>query len=151
MALHEIIYVSLATREMTQAQLLALLDEARVYNEAHGITGLLMHRGLEFLQLLEGERDEVESLYATICHDRRHQQVYTLWNEPVQARSFDRWAMGFVAPDEAALRERPGYEIVLSDGLFSAGQRSNGKKILLRLRDDFLPGVILAPSGALAG
>jgi len=138
MALHEIIYVSLATHEMAQAELLALLDQARVHNEAHGITGLLMYHRHEFLQLLEGERDEVEALYATICHDARHQQVYSMWEGPVRARSFDRWAMGFVSPDEAALRERPGYECVLSNGLISAGQGSNGKKILLQLRDDFL-------------
>ncbi|HAX20272.1 MAG TPA: hypothetical protein DCY64_08320 [Hydrogenophaga sp.] len=59
----------------------------------------------------------------------------------MQALSFDHWAMGFVSPDEAALRERPGYEGVLSDGLVSAGKGSNGKKILLQLRDDFLRSV----------
>jgi hypothetical protein len=138
MALHEIIYVSLATHEMKQAELLALLDQARVHNEAHGITALLMYHRQEFLQLLEGERDEVEALYSTICRDPRHQQVYAMWEGPVQTLSFDHWAMGFVSPDEAALRERPGYEGVLSDGLVSAGKGSNGKKILLQLRDDFL-------------
>ena len=138
MALHEIIYVSLATRDMAQAELLALLDASRARNEAHGITGLLMYHRQEFLQLLEGERDEVEALFNTIHDDARHQQVYTLWEGPVTARSFDRWAMGFVAPDEAALRFRPGYEGVLNGSLSSAGQGSNGKKILLRLRDDFL-------------
>ena len=138
MALHEIIYVSLATHEMAQAELLQLLDESRGYNVAHGITGLLMYHRQEFLQLLEGERDEVEALYATICRDPRHQQVYAMWEGPVQALSFDHWAMGFVSPDEEARRERPGYEGVLSDGLVSAGKGSNGKKILLQLRDDFL-------------
>lgn len=138
MALHEIIYVSLATNKMAQADLLALLDQSKVHNEARGITGMLMYHRHEFLQLVEGERDEVEALFATICRDRRHQQVYSMWEGPVPARSFDRWAMGFVSPDEAALRERPGYESVLSDGLISAGRGSNGKKILLQLRDDFL-------------
>jgi hypothetical protein len=138
MALHEITYVSLATHEMVQSALLQLLDQSRVYNVAHGITGLLMYHRQEFLQLLEGERDEVEALFATICRDRRHQQVYSMWEGPVAARSFDRWAMGFVSPDEAALRERPGYECVLNEGLVSAGRGSNGKKILLQLRDDFL-------------
>ena len=138
MALHEIIYVSLATHEMAQAELLQLLDEARGYNVAHGITGLLMYQRQEFLQLLEGEHDAVEALFNRICRDRRHQQVYSMWEGPVAARSFDRWAMGFVAPDPTTLRGRPGYEGVLREGLLSAGQGSNGKKILLQLRDDFL-------------
>lgn len=138
MALHEIVYVSLASREMSQAELLTLLDEARVHNEAHGITGLLLYHGYEFLQLLEGERADVEALFAAIHGDERHQQVYTLWEGPLLARSFERWAMGFVSPDAAALRERPGYECLLHGGLFNAGQGSRGKKILLQLRDDFL-------------
>ena len=69
MALHEIIYVSLATHEMKQAELLALLDQARVHNEAHGITGLLMYHRQEFLQLLEGERDELLRLLKKIYQD----------------------------------------------------------------------------------
>lgn len=98
MALHEIIYVSLASHAMRQAELLGLLDEARVSNEARGITGLLMYHRHEFLQLLEGEHDQVEALFATICRDQRHQQVHAIWEGPVQARSFDRWAMGFLSP-----------------------------------------------------
>ena len=90
------------------------------------------------LRLRFDARDAVEALYTTICRDRRHQQVYSMWEGPVQARSFDRWAMGFVSPDEATLRRRPGYEGVLSEGLVSAGRGSNGKRILLQLRDDFL-------------
>ena len=56
MALHEIIYVSLATREMKQAELLALLDQARVHNEAHGIVPKSVARPIT--DILEGAHEE---------------------------------------------------------------------------------------------
>lgn len=123
---------------MSQDELVALLDKARTFNRAHGVTGLLIYHQHEFLQLLEGEREVVASLYDAVCRDARHQQVYTLWEGPLQARSFDDWSMAFVAPDEAALRAHPGYECVLKEGLAGLGKGSSGKKILMQMRDDFL-------------
>lgn len=138
MPLHEIVYVSLAVRPMDQTELMALLDESRRHNEACGVTGALVYYRHEFLQLLEGEREVVDALYDAIRKDPRHQQVYTVWDGPLQVRSFDRWSMGFVSPDDAALRAHPGYESVLTEGLGGAGKGSSGKKILMKLRDDFL-------------
>jgi len=138
MALHEIIYVSLAAHDMDAAALTSLLDEARVRNEHHGITGMLIHHGHEFLQLLEGEEAAVMALYDNIWRDERHSQIYKMWEGPITERSFSHWAMGFVAPDAAAVQGKPGYEPLLSRGLVASSQGSCGKKILLKLRDDFL-------------
>lgn len=140
MALHEIIYVSLATQAMDTAALTALLDEARAHNEQHGITGMLLYHGQEFLQLLEGEEAEVNAVYDAIWADDRHQQVYKMWDGPIAERSFCAWAMGFVAPGAAALQGRPGYDALLAQGLVASSRGSQGKKILCRLRDDFLRG-----------
>jgi hypothetical protein len=138
MALHEIIYVSLASQSMDTAALTQLLDEARVYNERHGITGMLLYHGQEFLQLIEGEEAEVTALYDAIWKDPRHQQMYKMWEGPIAERSFSSWAMGFVAPGEAALQGRQGYDALLAHGLAASSRGSRGKKILCNLRDDFL-------------
>lgn len=138
MALHEIIYVSLASKKMGTEALATLLDDSRTRNERYGITGLLLYHRQEFLQLLEGEEAAVTALYDNICKDHRHQQVYPMWEGPIAERSFSHWAMGFVAPDTAALQEKPGYEPLLAQGLVASSQGSCGKKILLMLRDDFL-------------
>jgi len=63
MALHEIVYVSLASEEMTTQQLDALLTCCRLRNEKSQVTGVLVYHQREFLQLLEGEADAVNALF----------------------------------------------------------------------------------------
>lgn len=138
MALHELIYVSLADHAMTPDELRALLAQARIYNREHGITGLLIYRNREFMQLIEGERDEVLALYRHIENDPRHQQVYRIWEGPIAARSCQDFAMGYAEPADQTWHALPDGRQVLDDGLFAAGQSSAGKRLLLRLRDEFL-------------
>lgn len=140
MALHELIYVSLADHAMAADELCALLAQARAFNRERGITGLLIYRNREFMQLLEGERDEVLALYQHIENDPRHRQVYRIWEGPIAARSCQDWAMGYAAPADHAWHALPDGQRVLDDGLFAAGKSSAGKRLMLRLRDDFLAG-----------
>ena len=140
MALYELIYVSLAVRPMPTNELVTMLDQARRHNTEHGITGLLVYHRQEFLQQIEGEEAVVRALFEQIRRDRRHQQVHVLWEAPVPARSFEHFSMGFVAPDDAQLAGYPGYEDLRSSGLFAMGQQpSRGRRLLVSLRDDFLP------------
>lgn len=136
----EIVYTSLATHDLGPAELTALLDQARRANQARGITGMMIYRKREFLQLLEGERAQVEALYERIAHDERHQQMSRIWDGPIPARSCGEWEMAFVAPDDASLQSRPGYRDLMERGLIAASGDSIGKKLLLSLRDDFLGG-----------
>ncbi len=138
MALYEIIYVSVAPGDMAAAELSSLMDKAREHNARRGITGMLLYHNREFMQLLEGEEAEVKALYDAICDDDRHQQVYKMWEGPIAERNFSSWSMGFLAPDDAMLRGRPGYEPLLEQGLMASSRDSTGKKMLLRVRDDFL-------------
>lgn len=138
MALHEIIYVSLAQHAMAPRELTDLLAQSRAHNTAHGITGLLLYHRQEFMQLLEGEEADIRALFDAICDDPRHQQIHQIWEGPLARRNFSGWGMGFAAPNDAALRERPGYEPLLGQGLIASCRDSVGKKMLLRVRDDFL-------------
>ena len=140
MALHEIIYVSLASEEMTTQQLDALLVESRRYNEKSGVTGVLVYHQREFLQLLEGEADAVNALFEQIEVDQRHQQVYKLWDGPINERSYTRWSMAFV--DQGLIDSLPQTVQAswFSQGLARSVKDSTGKKLLLHLRDRFLQG-----------
>lgn len=138
MALYEIIYTSLATRDLSPEELTQLLDQARAHNASRGITGMMIYHRREFMQLIEGEQAAVEALYDRIADDPRHQQLRKIWDGPVRERGFPDWGMAFVAPDELALRERPGYQDLLDHGLRHSTHDSTGKKLLLTLRDDFL-------------
>jgi hypothetical protein len=138
--MYEIVYTSLATRDLDQGELTALLDHARRANKARSITGMMIYRKREFLQLLEGEQAAVQALYERIASDDRHHQMAKIWDGPITSRSFAEWEMAFVAPDEASLQSRPGYRHLMDRGLIAASSDSTGKKLLMSLRDDFLGG-----------
>ena len=138
MSLHELVYVSLAEHPMSEAELCELLTQARAYNQAHGITGLLVYRDREFMQLLEGEEAEVAALFQHIERDRRHLQVYRLWDGPIAERSCRDWVMGFAEPTDESFHALPDGRRVVDEGLFAAGRSSAGKRILLHLRGDLL-------------
>ena len=138
MALHEIIYVSLASRDLPAEELAQLLDKARTHNATLGITGMMIYHRREFMQLLEGEQEAVQSLYDRIASDPRHQQLRKIWDGPIRERGFSDWGMAFVAPDELDLRSKPGYQDLLDQGMRQAPGDSTGKRLMLSLRDDFL-------------
>ncbi len=138
MPLHELVYVSLAEHPMSDEELRQLLAQARAHNVAHGITGLLVYRDREFMQLLEGEEADVVALYQHIERDRRHLQVYRMWEGPILERSCQDWSMGFAAPTDERFRALPGGDQVVSQGLFAAGRSSAGKRILLNLIGDLM-------------
>lgn len=119
--IHHLIYLSQATIPFDEAQLAYLLAQARQYNAAHELTGILLYGNDQFFQVLEGEAAAVHALYAHICQDSRHRNVMTYADKPIAARAFTDWSMayhslppqqflefaGYVAPGELRL-ERPG-------------------------------------------
>ena len=75
----QLLYFSRERREMPNADLTALLSEAREFNERHEITGLLLYGGAHFYQILEGDQAQVQSLFARIETDERHEDVTFLF------------------------------------------------------------------------
>ena len=101
--LNHLLYVSEATRPMSDADLDALLATARHFNQEHGITGVLFYRGGQFLQLLEGDASQLRELYQRIERDPRHLAVEKLLDRPVDQRFFPDWSMALqeLTPDTA--------------------------------------------------
>jgi hypothetical protein len=100
--LYHIIYHSLASGAgMSSEGLLVLLRQARAYNQDHRLTGLLLYAAAtkEFVQVLEGPRDEVERIYQKIAHDQRHKHAFVLHEALATGRMFPDWRMGFVATE----------------------------------------------------
>jgi hypothetical protein len=82
-----------------------ILATSRANNARDQITGALMFNAGCFAQVLEGPLDTVEAAFERIQQDERHGEVSLLGLEPVAARSFPDWAMGFVGlSDEDAAR-----------------------------------------------
>lgn len=100
--IRRVIYVSKAVRPMGERDLTALLEQARKKNAQLGITGMLLYRDGDFLQVLEGPKDGVLLLYSRIIRDQRHHAVTTLANADVPERGFGDWSMAFheVTPED---------------------------------------------------
>ena len=74
----------------------AIVSQSRENNPANGITGVLCYAGDVFMQVLEGGRAPVNSLYNRIACDERHRQVMLLHYEEITERRFGGWTMGQV-------------------------------------------------------
>lgn len=110
MPLYHLVYESQATQPFSETALRALLEQARHYNTAHDVTGLLVHAPSgRLLQVLEGERELVEALYLRIARDPRHQHCTILSSGPLPARRFGEWRMGFRAASKGALTTLRGH------------------------------------------
>ncbi len=107
--MYRLVYFSAATTPFTKAQLMALLKKAREKNERLGITGMLLYKEGDFLQLLEGERSAVEALFRVIETDPRHKEVFVALEEATDARLFDQWSMGFRDLHDPELPATPGF------------------------------------------
>lgn len=96
--LYNLVYCSRATSLMDDAEVTRILDSARRRNSAQGITGLLVFGSGIFFQWLEGPRDNVTQLMATLKTDPRHDTIVELTaDEEVRERLFPNWDMEFVA------------------------------------------------------
>ncbi len=104
-----VIYSSRAMTDLTQDELVELLETARANNSAEDISGMLLYCGQSFLQMLEGQDDAVETTFAKITGDRRHRDVRLLMNSQVDERVFPDWSMGFEQLDGDDLAELEGY------------------------------------------
>lgn len=104
-----IVYVSSAIEEFSKADLLELLELARRKNASADITGMLLYKAGNFMQVLEGEKASVEALYQKIARDARHDGCFLLLEEEADSRMFEDWSMGFRDLDDAALSALPGY------------------------------------------
>ncbi len=96
----QVIYVSTAADGWTPAALLDLLHASRRNNLQAAVTGLLGHNERTFIQLLEGEPDDVRGVMARIQRDTRHQDVSMLLERRVASRYFPDWSMGFQETDQ---------------------------------------------------
>jgi hypothetical protein len=91
-----LMYASRATESVNQDELVAILRKSKANNPGIGVTGVLCFSAGIFLQVLEGGRSPVSSLYNRIAQDRRHNDVVLLSYEEIGERSFAGWSMGQV-------------------------------------------------------
>lgn len=114
--LYSIIYISEAAKQLSHEELMQLLETSRVNNEAMGLTGMLLYLqraggqpGGRFIQVLEGEKEEVMKKFSTIKADSRHHNILIISEDDIKGRSFETWSMGFKVLKNEELNLVPGY------------------------------------------
>jgi hypothetical protein len=101
---YRLVYSSEATAEMGRADLEQMLEESRLRNVKRGITGVLVYTDGVFLQVLEGERDDVDDLMTSLRRDPRHRNVTVIHEGEIDRPAFPTWRMACLSPrpDEVA-------------------------------------------------
>lgn len=91
-----LMYASRAAKPLDGEELAQILRQSRTNNAQRGVTGLLCTSGGLFIQVLEGGRAGVNTLYNRLVADPRHTEVTLLAYEEISERRFAGWAMGQV-------------------------------------------------------
>ena len=124
--LYNVVYCSRASADVDDAAVARIIETSQRRNRERGITGLLVFGSGIFFQWLEGPRDAVTQLMATLRADPRHQDVVALSEtEEMRERMFSDWDMERVSPDD--IRD------VLTDALSSAEDPQSAEVLTLLL------------------
>lgn len=104
-----LLYSSTSNSLMTPDDLAGILQTCNENNSVHDITGMLLYKDGCFMQILEGEEDQIRKLFETIQQDPRHSGVVEIASDPIRERSFSDWSMGFIDMDRV-IPDAPGFD-----------------------------------------
>ena len=86
---YELIYHSHAASKICSQDLTKVFEEAKSYNAENNITSCLLFHNDEFLQILEGEKADIEVAFERILEDPRHNDVFMVDMQPIRKRMFE--------------------------------------------------------------
>lgn len=110
----ELAYFSSANPDLKPEDLTHIQRTASANNSKKNITGSLIYCNDEFVQILEGKRDNVQELYSKIKVDSRHTNVILLAENAIEIRNFSKWNMAF-----SNLNEESSKEVFLKNNILS--------------------------------
>lgn len=88
-----LLYSSQAAQNITEKDILNILQKSHNNNAKENITGILLYGGNLFMQVLEGDELVVLKKYVTICEDKRNTNNKIIFISYTEKRMFDKWAM----------------------------------------------------------
>jgi Sensors of blue-light using FAD len=86
--MRSIVYFSTAVRPLSAEELTALGQECADHDTHVGITGMLLHKNGDFLQVLEGSNAVIRDMYARIEADPRHTDIRKIDDRTIPSREF---------------------------------------------------------------
>jgi len=115
--MYQIVYFSSAKHPYSKEEIVAILNVSRRNNAQHGISGMLLYKDGNIMQVLEGEQDVVEKRFDVIQCDPRHKGVIVINRSEIPERQFGEWSMGFRDLADPAVKALPGFNEVLRNSL----------------------------------
>ncbi len=105
----QIAYASCTRGLLSSDGIMDILKVSRENNTRRGITGMLLYKNGNVLQVIEGDEKEVRQLFDVICSDERHYGVLKLYERKIEEREFPEWVMGFSDLNEGGARHLEGF------------------------------------------
>ncbi len=141
--MYQLIYISKSVLYFSKQDLDKLAAKSSVSNQNLGITGMLMYIDGEFMQLLEGNKSDVEQLMHQIHQDERHYSLNIIKEEYLEQREFSNWAMATQLMTKSHLKLfLPEEHIDEPVGLPSLVNKTNHRDLInslfIRVRDNLL-------------
>jgi len=135
-----VVYLSAGTRRFSVPDLEQILTKARETNSKLGISGMLLFKGGNFLQVLEGDRGKVMTLFDKIAQDPRHNRITVLFKGVSAQRDFPDWSMGFYDLDSPDTAKITGFSPFLRTTLTTSDclDARRAKRLLLLFKDEKL-------------
>jgi hypothetical protein len=114
MSLRRITYVSRTRQSISEPDIRQIWGAAEVLHRRMDLSGLLAFTGPHFVQVIEGDSHDVETLMDMIRADTRHAELHVFCDETIERRRFDHWrhllveSLDVVDEIEVAMQECSG-------------------------------------------
>lgn len=134
----ELLYTSVSPQGLDEDELIKIVMDAQRRNAELGVTGILAYCDREIMQIIEGDKDVILTLFEKIKSDPRHTLVNVFYQGEVAKRSFSDWTMESLMLDKQQANQLfrtklPSSSTPISD--LCQESPSRGKKTFLSLRD----------------
>ncbi|GAB1855506.1 hypothetical protein MHTCC0001_03400 [Flavobacteriaceae bacterium MHTCC 0001] len=90
-----ICYLSSVRPRLSIIDIESLFNQTKKQNDIYNISGVLIYNDGNFFQILEGEENYVNLLYAKIKGDKRHHNIIEIINSPINEKIFDGFDYGY--------------------------------------------------------
>ncbi|ASO05910.1 FAD-dependent sensor of blue light [Arenibacter algicola] len=129
--MYQLSYSSRATQDISEEVISGILTTSRERNKAIGVTGCLVFHKFSFIQIIEGEKNHIKSLFEDIRRDKRHSDVTLLWEGKNNGRNFSDWNMAYFT--ESKERSGSGEMRNFERNLFLLSELSAGSTSVLNM------------------
>mgnify|MGYP001813916872 CR=1 FL=1 len=129
--LDSLVYVSSAVKLLNLEEISYLLKRARERNKEYGITGVLLYTGNNFMQYIEGPKDNLDIVYKIIEEDDQHTGLVLVSRETTESRQFGDWSMAYQTTDVEGYVGSPSERKLIEMILELPNHNSSAARIVL--------------------